>query len=135
MKTIVKRVTAIVCLAILSGCAAAWPKTELFAGVPQPDGPGSDSVYPADRPTNVMLRNRVQERFPVGSDEHVLVAWLNDQKVEIRRYSRNDGGTRGRAIRSLGTWPCDRTVRVFWESSADQQIESITADEGGSGCF
>ncbi len=131
-----KRIARIMGVSItLSACVPSWPQTELYAGIPQPQGPGSNSTDVDERPTNVMLRQRVQSRFPVGSDESALLTWLDAQKVEVRRNPREEGGVRGQAVRRLGTWPCDRSVVVRWRASASGEIEEITAVEGGSGCF
>lgn len=119
----------------MAGCAAAWPRTELFAGIPQPEAPGSNSVYPENRPTNVMLRERVQTRFPVGSRETALVAWLEGQGLKLERFPRTEGKVQGRGVRRLGTWPCDRSVRVNWMATAAGTLETITADETSSGCL
>lgn len=125
---------ALAAFTLLGGCASGWPDTALYQGIPQPEGPGSNSTNPADRPTNVMLRQRVQGLFPAGSREAPLLDWLATQKMSVRRYTDEDGDVRGSGVRYLGTWPCDRSVRVRWTASAGV-IETITSDEGGSGCF
>ena len=117
---------------VLAGCA--WPRTELFEGVPQSEA-GNTSIYSEDRPTNVLLRNRVQQRFPVGSSEQPLLDWLSKQEVKIDRQAKNDGGFSGWASRRLGTWPCDRSVQVIWEVSSTGAIQKITASEGDTGCL
>lgn len=117
----------------LSGCA--WPQTELYHGLSDAMRVRSNSSNPDERAKNVLLRSRVQTRFPVNSDERDLLAWLADQKVKITRRPREDGGIRGIAARRLGTWPCDRSVRVFWEASPTGRIEAIGADEGDTGCL
>ncbi|RZJ25853.1 MAG: hypothetical protein EON85_12840 [Brevundimonas sp.] len=121
--------------ALLAGCATSWPRTELYQGIPQPEGPGSNSVNPAERPTNVMLARRVQTLFPVGSREDALVRWLGVQGMTVERNTREDGNTHGRGVRYLGSWPCDRSVRVRWSATGEGLIQSITADEGDSGCL
>ncbi len=126
---------ALVACALLGACAASWPDTALYQGIPQPDGPGSNSTNPAERPTNVMLRNRVQGLFPVGSREEPLLAWLETQDMTVRRNTRENGTVHGSGVRYLGTWVCDRSVRVRWTASSAGVIETVTADEGGAGCF
>ncbi|WP_420479917.1 hypothetical protein [Brevundimonas sp. FT23028] len=122
-------------LTLLGGCAVGWPDTALYEGIPQPEGPGSNSTNPADRPTNVMLRQRTQRLFPAGSPEAPLLDWLATQKMSVRRYPDQDGGVRGSGVRYLGSWPCNRSVRVTWTASSTGVIETITADEGDTGCF
>jgi len=118
-------VRPIVFLIALAGCGhSGLPATPLFVGV---DG----SNY--SQGTKLIL-SRLQARFPNGSSEGKLAAYLERQGLRVEQVERAPHPPTGSASFKYGSVVCGSQVRISWSADKAGKVQSIDALYGDTGC-
>lgn len=99
-----------------SGTTADFPDKPLYAGLRQLDyDKGS-----------MLIANRLRAKFPVGSDERALVAYVKSQEMTLIEPGwaeiRRDG------------FVCGNRVRATWTTDGAHRISTINALYSDTGC-
>jgi hypothetical protein len=109
----------------LGGCGhSGLPATPLFVGVE------GTSYSQGSR----LIQDRLQARFPTGSSERKLRAYLKQQGLQVARTALSSTSRGGAASFKYGSSLCGSRVRVSWESDAAGKIESIDGSYSDTGC-
>lgn len=66
------------------------------------------------------VTNRLKQRFPVGSDARLLVAYLEKEKFRINLTSGQNS-----AVAAWSGLPCGGEISVFWKEDSERKILEI----------
>ena len=119
------RLSGILLLIAASACAQfGLPSTTLFAGV-------EGKTYSEG---TRLLQGRLQARFPIGSSERKLKAYLEQQGLRIETTAGQPEPISGVARIRYDAPICGSQVRVSWVADKANNIQSIDVLYGDTGC-
>jgi|GEM_PF-1553485 len=112
--------------AVLTACGQTrLPATPLFAGL---DG---TSYAEGTR----LIKQRLLARFPNGSPERGLQAYLAQQGLHVEHVARPSEPDSGTAVFTYGGPVCGSRIRVIWSADGSGRIQNIDALFGDTGCL
>ena len=113
-------------LALLAGCShSGLPDTPLLAGIERQD-------YAAG---SGMIEGRLRARFPAGSSDRQLAAYLQQQGLRLEPgEGASPGAITGRAVIREEGVVCGSQVWVDWTADAAHRIGRIDVRYTDTGC-